>query len=232
MLNTYRAGDYQNTLALCNLASSDGMDVGVFRGEVLMQLGQMDEAVQTLTGAVAAAKDSKVAALANCVLGQVYLFQQRLDKALDCFTTALSQWPERGSTHRNLAEVWLRRDSLSEALRWARLGVEKERADPAVTPETKAANLATDLAVLALATAAASPDAGEAEKSAKEAAGLCGGVAVTSVAQVHVYCGLANMLIGDAAEAAEHFEIAVRVDPQGAWGREAQRLATEALGVR
>jgi tetratricopeptide (TPR) repeat protein len=232
VLNSYRVGDYSNALALCNLARSAGMDMGVFKGELLLQLGQMDEAVETLTAAVAAEKDPKPAALANCVLGQVYLFQQRLDKAQDCFTAALNLWPERAATHRSVAEVWLRRESPSEALRWARLAVEKERADPGVTPETKAANLATDLAVLALATAAASGDASDVEKSATEAAGLCGGLAVSSVAQVHVYCGLAYKGIGNAAKATEHFELAARVDPRGAWGREAQGLVTEAAGVR
>jgi tetratricopeptide (TPR) repeat protein len=232
MFNTYRAGDYQATLQLCNQALSARMDVAVFRGEVLVQLNQMDEAVRTLTAAVSASKTPKAAALANCALGQAYLLQHSLDKALDCFKTSYRQWPERGATHRSLAEIWLRRENQAEALKWARTAVERDRAERAGTPQTKAANLAADLAVLALTIAANSRDVGEVERSATEATGLCGGLAVTSVAQVHLYCGLACKVIGNAVKAAEHLETAVRVDPHGIWGREAQKFAPEPVAAR
>lgn len=173
-----------------------------------------------------------MAALGNCILGEVYLAQHRHDQAYTCFTTALQQWPGRPSTHRNIAEVWLRRDNPGEALRWARLAVEKERADPGVTPETKAGNLAMDLGVLALATAAASGNRDGVDKAVHEAANLCGGVAVTVVAQAHVYCGMAYLMLNKMEESAGHFELAARVDPHGYWGREGLRLTSDMLRPR
>ena len=228
LFNTYRVGDYQNSLALANIGEGVGRDMSVFKASLLMQLGQLDEAARIARRAVDAEKNPQLAALANCVLGEVYLFQFRYDQASDCFRTALNQWPERAATYRHLAEVCLRRSQAQEALDWARQAVAKERAGVGVTPETKAANLATDLAVLSLALAGSTRDALEVERTAQEAAGMCGGCAVSVVAQVNVYCGLARLL-GNFSKSAEHFELAARVDPRGIWGREAQRLAAEAL---
>jgi len=235
MLKAYREGDYQNALALSRIAGNCGVDMGVFQGSALMQIGLLEEAEKTLLQAVAAPQaDPKLAALANCVLGELFLLQQRLERALGCFTTALNLWPERAATHRHMAEVWLRKDMGSEALSWARRAVEKEKADAGVTAETKAANLATGIATLAWAVAAEGDagEPGEAEKLAAEAAALCGGLPVTSVAQVHVNLGMAYTLLGDPAKGAGHFETAAQADPHGAWGREGQRLGSEILRMR
>jgi len=226
MLNLYRTGDYQNALAMSNIGSSVGMDQDVFRADLLMQLGQLEEAVRILTQAVAHQENSKLAALANCTLGEAYLFQNRLDAALDTFNTALKLWPERAAIHRSLAEVWLRRGNREETLRCARLAVERERTGPGLTPETKATNLAVALAVLACGVAASSGDAAEVRRLTSEAAGYCGGIAVTSVAQTHVYCAIAYNTLRDSAQSAHHLELATRVDPRGAWGREAQSMAS------
>ena len=230
MLNLFRVGDYQNTLAMCNLGASVGQDLDVFRAHVLTQLGDIDQAVGILTKAVAHEKHPQLAALANCTLGEAYLFQHRIDAAFDAFNTARKLWPERGATYCSLAEVWFRRGNREETLRCARLAVEMENAEPGVTPETKASNLAVALAVLACAVASTS-DVPEVPQLTAKAAGQCGGLAVTTVAKTHVYCAIACNLIGDRARGAEHLELAVRVDPRGAWGREAQRLTAEAMPV-
>src|ERR1035438_7984677 len=41
ILNLFRVGDYQNTLAMCNLGRSVGQDLDVLRAHVLMQLGDL-----------------------------------------------------------------------------------------------------------------------------------------------------------------------------------------------
>lgn len=228
MLNLFRVGDYRNTLAMCNIGASVGQDLDVFKAHVLMQLGQLEEAVRILTVAVKQQKNSQLAALANCTLGEVYLVQDRLDAAFEAYNTALQLWPERGAIYRNLAEVWLRRNNRAETLRCARLAVGMERASPGVTPEAKASNLAAALAVLACAVAGASGDVPEVRQLASEAAGHCGGIAVTGVAQTHFYCAVAFKAIGDSAKSMEHLELAARVDPHGAWGRIAQQLMAAA----
>jgi tetratricopeptide (TPR) repeat protein len=232
MLNLYRTGDYQNALAMCHICGSAGQDLEVFRAHLLMQTGQAEEAVRILTQEAPRQKSPQLAALAHCTLGEVYLIQYRLDAALAAFQTALKLWPERAAIERNLAEVWLRRGDREETLRCARLGVERENASPGLTPETKAANLAVGYAVLACAVAASTGEVSEVWRLTSEAAGQCGGIAVSPVAQTHLYCGIAYRVVGDAGKSAEHFERATRVDPHGAWGREAERLMAEVVPAR
>ena len=231
ILNLFRVGDYGNTLAMCNLGRSAGQDLDVLRAHILMQLGDCDQAVGILTKAVDQEKHPQLAALANCTLGEVYLFQDRIDAAFDAFNTAQKLWPKRGATYRNLAEVWFRRGNREQTLRCARLAVEMENAEPGVTPETKASNLAVALAVLACAVASSSGDVSEVCRLTSKAASHCGGLAVTTVAKTHVYCAIACNLVGDPVKSAEHLELAVRVDPNGAWGRKARRLTAEAMPI-
>jgi tetratricopeptide (TPR) repeat protein len=221
LMDLYSKGDYQSADAVARALRDD-----FFCASMLVQMGRFGEAEQTFLKVVAAQKGPKRAALANEALGQLFLFQEGYEKALECFTAALQLWPERGATHRCIAEVWLRRgDNAPEALREARLAVEKERAGEGITPLTKAINLSEDLATLAWAQAASTGDAAEVEKLSAEAVGLCNGFPVTSTAQVHVHCGMAYAALGDSAKRAQHFEDAARVDPQGIWGREAKKAA-------
>jgi tetratricopeptide (TPR) repeat protein len=219
MLEAYRRGDYAGAIQ-----ASMGMDP-YFHGAMLMQLGRFDEAQQWLEQVTATQKETRLLALANSTLGQLCLQQQHYDEAQKRFQTALSLWPDRASTHRDLAELHLRRDNLSEGLHWAHLAVEKERAGEGVTPETQKTNLCEELATLAWAVAANSHDRSEVDRLAAEALDLAANNPVSSTAQIHFQVAQAYGLLGDTATSGRHFEEAARVDPNGLWGRAAQALA-------
>jgi len=218
----YSSGQYEHALAICAPAAQQGANVGVFQAGLLMQLGRLDEAEQTISQALTRETEPRSTALAHCVLGEILLFQRRYDKAFAAFQTALNLWPERGATYRAIAEVGLRSgDDPSLVLQWAQLAVEKEKASRGLAPETKVANLSAELATLAWALAVSSRNVAEVDKLVAEADSLCAGIPVSSTAQVHVLSGLAYAAIGDEVKRARHFETAARVDPNGIWGREA-----------
>jgi tetratricopeptide (TPR) repeat protein len=224
MFDAYHAGDYEAALESSRVLFDD-----FFTGGMLMQLGRFAEAEELLRRAVEHEKEPRLAALANTVLGQLLLRQEDYDGAREFFEVALRLWPERGSTHRDMAEVWLRRGgSPAEALRWARLAVERERSGKGVSADTKRTNLSEDLATLAWAVAVDSHDVAEVEKLCTEAAGLCGADPVTSTAQVHCHSGLAYAALGNEEKKVRHFEEAARVDPNGVWGREARSMTARA----
>jgi len=228
LTDSYNSGQYPNALSMCEMATSCGMEMGPLRADLLMQVDRFDEAAQALTKYLAMEKEPKSMALAQCVFGDLLLLQHRFDEALERFTRALNLWPDRGATHRSIAEVWLRRGSdAPQALRWAQQAIEKENAEPGVTPETKAANRSMQSATLAWALAASSKDTAEVERLAAEAIGLFSGVAVSSRARVYILIGMAYAEHRNAPKCIEHLENAGRVDPLGAWGREAQKMAAE-----
>ncbi len=220
MWDSFETGDYQMAFQ---------MDANLFlRGTSLMQMGVFDEAEKRMCKCVDTAPNPKLGAVANIGLGEVYLHQERYEPAQQCFQHATILWPERGSTNREFAEVWLRRgDGPEEALRRARLAVDLERAGPGLSPETKDANLSVNLATLAWAEAVNSHDAAAVEKLCAEAVSLYAKTPVSYKAQVHCHCGLAYSALGDAVKGGEHFEEAVRVDPKGIWARESMSLAAD-----
>lgn len=166
-----------------------------------------------------------MAALAQCVLGEVLQQQKRYDEAMECLQLALQKWPERGSTDRAIAELWLvRGGNPQEALRCARVGLEKEKAGPGLTAETKSVNIAECQATLAWAVAVCNHDAAEVSRLAEESS-LPGTVAVTSIARTNYLFGKAWAELGEGTRSAAHFETAARVDPHGCWGREAAAMA-------
>lgn len=223
IVQAYSSGQYEQALAICAAATQHGMNIGVFQGAVLMQLGRLNEAEQTISQALARETEPRSTALAHCVLGDVLLFQHRYDQALSAFQTALNLWPERGATYRAIAEVGLRRgENPSVVLQWAQLAVEKEKASRGLAPQTKVENLGAELATLAWAVAVSSHNAAEVDRLVAEADSFCAGIPVSTVAQVNVHSGLAYAALGDEAKRAQHFETAARIDPNGIWGREAQ----------
>lgn len=223
MMQAFIRGEYQQALAI-SAAAQDGVNVGVFDGALLMQIGRLNEAERMISEALTSETEPRSMALAHCVLGDVYLFQHQYDKALSCYNSALSLWPERGGTYRSIAEVGLRRgEDPSVVVQWAHLAVEKEKTSQGIVPMTKVANLSAELATLAWAVAASSRNAPEVEKLVAEADSYCAGIAVSSMAQVHVYSAMAYAALGDEAKRARHLEAAARVDPNGVWGREAQQ---------
>jgi len=98
--------------------------------------------------------------------------------------------------------------------------VEKEKAGPGVTEDTKMLNLGEDLATLAWAVAVHTHDATEVDRLSEEVA-LPGITPACAKAQVDYHFGKAWVELGDSRKSSLYFELAARTDPNGIWGRAA-----------
>jgi tetratricopeptide (TPR) repeat protein len=214
----YIRGDYEQ-------AKSLAQDPFV-QADLDRQLGHFAEAEQRLRTLSQAQENPKLGALIQDTLGEVLVEQGRHEEAMHCFQAALRLWPERGSTYRSVAEASLRRGGDSaEALRWARLAVEKEKAGPGVSVDVKAMNLGLDLATLAWAVAVHTHDMTEVDRLAEEVAQP----AITPVctqARVNYQFGKAWAALGDSARSSAHFRHAAQVDPNGIWGKASAAMAS------
>ena len=199
------------------------------QAEMLIQLDHAAEGERLLRQMAATEQDPRRMTLIQSLLGQVLLRRQRYDEAMECFERGLRNWPERGSTYRVVAEWWLRRgDNPAEALRWARLAVERERAVPGLFPDSKAICLGEDLSTLAWAVAVASRDRAEVERLSEEVAFP----AITprcTLAMSSFHFAKAWAALGDEDRSAVCFRLAASRDPNGIWGREAASMAVPNL---
>src|SRR5262249_44040416 len=157
MTQAYIQGNYEQARAL---ATDPFM-----QAEILIQLDCPSEAEAILRRMAGTEMPSKPRTLVMSQLGHLLMLQKQYGEAMDCFQLALKLWPERGSTYRGIAEWHLRRgDNSAEALRWARLAVEKEKASPGLSPDSKGICLSEDYGVLAWAVAVHSHDGAEVDR--------------------------------------------------------------------
>lgn len=232
VLDGFRRGDYQAAAE-----ASEGLRVNgkkttqycFYLGSALMQTGQMDAAERLLRESLRFERESNLCAIGYSQLGQLLIALQRLDEAMECLEISLRYWPDRGSSLRDVAEIWLLRDKSETALSFARQAVEQDRRIVHTAPsdafrETCELNLSEDLATLAWAVAASSSDRAEVERLVGEAVSLAGEKSVSSTAQVHCHAGKAYLALEDVATSTHHFQQAAQADPQGIWGREAQAM--------
>ena len=217
MMAAFIRGDYATAKSLAHDP--------FFQALIAMQLGHIDEAEQRLRALAQSVDQPQPGALIQSVLGEVLLEQKRFDEAMECFQAALRLWPERGTTYRQIAEMWLRRgDNSQEALRWARLALEKEKGGPGLSEDSKSICLGEDLATLAWAVAVHTHDATEVDR-------LCDEVSMPAItpastrAQTGYQFGKAWAALGDPAKSAMYFQHAADLDPNGLWGRAAAALA-------
>jgi tetratricopeptide (TPR) repeat protein len=221
MMTAYRKGDYQGA-ALCAVDP-------FFHGYLFMQMGQFGAAHPPLEHAVRSANDPRLRAIANNVLGQLYLEEQKLDQAEQCFTTAQESWPERGAADRCMAELLLRRGGDSaEALRLARRGLAKELAFPPMSTEARNSSLCEQIGIAAWAVAVESQDAAEVDRLEAEAARYSDGNPASTMGEMHLHFGHAYAALGNTAESVRHYEEAVRIDPNGLAGRAASSMLVPA----
>jgi tetratricopeptide (TPR) repeat protein len=247
-LDAYRRGDFAQALQITETLPNHphSRQYWFLRGGALMQLGRLNEAEQSFRQAVALAqqnefaiqgrgirggigaveKEIKLSALHVAALGDLYLEQGRYGEATRCFEASLRDWPGHGPFHSHLAEACLRRsDPPAEALQWATLAVEEDRAGKGVLPEAYNMNLCEDLGTLAWAVAVASHDRPQVDRLVDEAVKLAGTLSVPTSAQVHFQSGLAYAALGDEKRSSQYLEEAARIDPQGRWGRAARAQA-------
>lgn len=232
MLAAYRAADYETALRFIDSMKDNRLVRGssTLRGDILLSLGRIDEAEQFLRQSVASHLDPKRQALSYSSLGELLLERRRYDEALECFENSLKLWPNYGSTHRDIAEMHLRRGSSTvEAVKWAKLAVSEDQARKTANPlEQEAANtnLGKDLATLAWAVAADSQDRDEVDRLVDQALPLVSTVKPIA-AQTRCYAGYAYQSLGDSRKSEYHFDEAARIDPHGLWGRNARDAAAE-----
>ena len=234
VMAAYRKGHYEEALQACEALKEANDTERVasyffFSGTMLMNLGRFEEAEQRLRRHLTLAIDDRRKALAYSTLGQFLTETHRYDEALECFQTSLRHWPDRGSAHRAIAEACLRQHGrVSEAVRWAQLALQEDRArmkpgDSPEAAESHIVNLAEDLATLAWAVAVSSRDRAEVDHLVDEASKLAV-TAVSPAALVHCHIGHAYLALGHEARSEQHFAEAARVDPNGFRGRSAQAM--------
>ena len=212
MTQAYLRGNYEQAMAL----TTDPF----MQAEMFIQLGRIPEAEQILRRMAETITEPKPLTLVTSQLGNILMLQQRYDEAMDCYQRALRLWPERGSTYRAIAEWHLRRaDNSAEALRWARLAIEKEKAG-GVSQDSKDLCLAEDLSTLAWAVAVHSQDGAEVDRLCEQIA-FPAMTPVCSLAMSSFQFGKAWAAVGDTAQSTAHFDAAIQRDPRGVWAREA-----------
>jgi tetratricopeptide (TPR) repeat protein len=242
----YRKGDFKAALQALEGMRNDARAYASFRGGILMHLGELNEAESLLQKGIQLSeqqefalkggsirggidvleKQIRLTAISRAMLGELYLERGRYGEAIRCFEASLRDWPGRGSSHRAIAEAWLRRgDDPAEALKWAQLAVEEDRSAKDYTQEVRDTNLGEDLGTLAWAVAVASHDAPQVDRLVAEAESKVGTRLVTSSAQVQYFAGRAYETLGDTKRSTQHFKEASRIDQQGLWGRAARAAA-------
>jgi tetratricopeptide (TPR) repeat protein len=234
ILHSYGRGDYESALkaaeALKTIGNSD-LKYYFFRGTMQMQLGRFEEAEDLLRRSAIQETDHKQAALSYCELGALLNHLHRYDEALEYFHAALAAWPDRASTNRHLAEVWLRKGERSaEAVTRATRAVECERKGALFSiNDTQMPNLAENLATLAWAVAVDSRDEEHVSRLASEAQSAAGNDTVPTKSQVEYHLGCAYHALGNLHQALRHYQNAASIDPHGIWGRTAQALVERLL---
>jgi tetratricopeptide (TPR) repeat protein len=230
---SYRAGDYQTALE-----QAEGLKQGFsktpeycfFRGTMLHQLGRFTEAEASLREGLLLETESRQQALASNVLGKVLMDLGRYPDAVRYFENSIQGWPDRGTSHREIAEVALRQGrDFPEALQRARRALEIDRASPALSKETHDLRVGEDLSLLAWAVAVNSSDVQQVDSLLAEAFPLCAGAAKMIQAQQHFYAGQAYAALKMAEKSAYHFNEASKVDPHGQFGRLARARQGNAL---
>ena len=228
VMGPYRRGDYEAALKAAESFRRDGevtRNYCYYRGSMLEHLGRLEEAEVWLRRHIdMCEKEGKKRFLAIGFghLGSLLLEAGRYQEAQEFFETSRVHFPGRSAGYRGMAELYLRRgDAPAEAVRWAKLAIERERADP-TSAELNRLNLGEILATLAWATAADSHSGPEVTRLAKEALVHVGSSCVESTALVHYQSGRAFAELGDTERARECYREAARIDPQGKWGRAAK----------
>lgn len=228
IIDAYKRGDYQTALATCEGLKENGKptpDYYFFRGEMLLHQRQLKDAEYMLRLAVPIQKDQRKRALVQSSIGHANLQQSRPDKAMECFEESLRDWHDRAASHRDMAEAYLAKENNTEALRWARYAVEKERFGTGVSAEERRVNLGMNLAILAWAMAVNSESPAKVEAVIEEAVLSVGISWAPEAAKVHTCAGNAWVSLGQKQSAVNHFETAAKIDPHGLWGHKARFLA-------
>jgi tetratricopeptide (TPR) repeat protein len=221
----YRKGNYETALHKAEglKGASTTAEYYFFRGSILYHLGRFDEAEASLRDGLPLEEDPRQKALVYNTLASVLMEQRRFPEAIAFYENAGRAWPDRGSNHSGIAEIWLRQGrELTEALARARQAVEIDRNATGIKKEALHTRLGEDLVVLAWAVAANSGDVREVESLLSEAFPLCGTKTTPVLGQIHYHAGKAYEALKMPEKSHEHFRQATELDPHGTWGHLSQ----------
>jgi tetratricopeptide (TPR) repeat protein len=236
VMAAYHEGDYETGLQKAESLKdpfSKTAEYCFFRGTMLHHLGRLQEAEASLREGLPLEDEPNRRALVYNTLATVLMDQERYPEAMAFYENAGRAWPDRGSSHRGIAEVWLRQGrEFPEALEHARQAAEIDRAASGMKKEALDTRLGEDLATLAWAvaassTVAANPGAAtEVESLLAEAFQLSGTKTKPVLAQIHYQAGKAYEYLKLREEARENFRKAAEVDPNGIHARLARAVAS------
>jgi len=220
--SAYHAGDYEaaleNTKDLKNGPEATA-PYCFLRGSMLRHLGRFSEAEASLREGLFLEEQPRQRALAFNTLASVLMDQERYTEAVEFYENASRAWPDRGASHRGIAEVWLRQGRESqEALKRAQLAAAIDKRATGLTKELLQHRLGEDLAVLAWALSANGAGIGTVEFLSGEAVRLCASAAKAILAQVHYHIGQGYLALQEAEKSREHFCSAAEIDPNGIFG--------------
>jgi tetratricopeptide (TPR) repeat protein len=238
IMAAYREGDYEAGLKKAEALKdplnplSKSAEYCFFRGTLLHHLGRLDEAEASLREGLPLEEDPRQRALVHNTLATVLMDAGRYPEAIAFFENAGTAWPDRGSGHRGIAEIWLRQGrEFPEALAHAHQAVDIDRTASGMKKEALDTRLGEDLATLAWAVAAnatavfssANPSAvTEVESLLAESFQLCGTKTKPVLAQIYYQAGKAYEALRMPEKARQNFRQAAEVDPRGVYGRLAQ----------
>jgi tetratricopeptide (TPR) repeat protein len=228
VMGPYRRGDYETALKAAEGFKRDGQitrSYCFYRGSMLERLGRLEEAEKWLRRHIDLAEQEenrRYVAIGHSKLGNLLVQAGRYQEAKQCFERSMRHFPGRSSGYRNMAELCLvRGDRPAEAVRWAKLAMEREQADR-MSAELRRLNTGEILATQAWATAAETHNIGEVTALVAQARASVGTSDMSSTALVEYQSGRAFAELGDKRRAVEHYEAAAKLDPQGRWGRAAR----------
>jgi len=223
---SYREGDYETALQQSERLRTRFAKTAAycfFRGSMLFHLGRLEEAEASLREGLPMEENPAQRALVCNTLGAVLMEQRRFAEAIESYENAGRAWPERGSNHRGIAEVWLRMGcELPKALQQARLAVEIDRKATGMKQEALDSRIGEDLALLAWAVAANAGEAREVECLLGEAFPLCGSKTKPVLAELHYHAGQAYAALNMLEKSQEHLRKASEADPHGIFGKRAR----------
>jgi tetratricopeptide (TPR) repeat protein len=233
-LAAYRTADYPSALMILEDLKDDRLAYCQLRGDLLAEMGNLEEAEKCLREAVALVAanpgdsppktssspsyEVQTAASAWTSLGVVLAKQGKNDEAMNCFRMSLNFWPNRGESCREIAIALLEQESSTGDLSWARQAVDEDRASKPLSAEAYATNLGESLAVLARAVASESRSRDEVDRLIDDALSTTGTGVKPSAAEVHYQAGMAYATLGDEDRSESHLSQAAQLAPL-AFGR-------------
>jgi tetratricopeptide (TPR) repeat protein len=220
--SAYRAGDYATALDKTEDLKNGSEATApycFFRGSMLHYLGRFSEAEASLREGLFLEEKPRQRAVAFNTLASVLMDLERYAEAIEFYENASRAWPDRGSCHRGIAEVYLRQGrEFQEALKRAQQAVAIDKRATGMSKEALQHRLGEDLAVLAWALSVNGAGIGTVEFTSEEAVRLCADGSKAILAEAHYHIGQAYFALRESDKSRDHFRSAAEIDSKGIFG--------------